>query len=270
MSKDIRPDDVLAEIPGWEDANWSELSGGLSNNVYRVARGDEHGVLKIDSFERSAPLNTRRAEAAVQSNAADAGLAGRVLFFNERAYLTEYVRGDVWDSSSLKVSANLEKLSTALRKLHSLPLTGRSFDARFAASQYAQLITAQDGQMISVCIGIIEDLPEPQDWRCCHNDLVAENLVATPHVKFLDWEYACDNSPLFDLATVVEHHELSDLQVDQLLDAYFDGNGAAWRRQMASQRSLYRALLWLWMASRPKTDPAELCRVAERVTTSYS
>jgi len=31
-----------------------------------------------------------------------------------------------------------------------------------------------------------------------------------------------------------------------LLDAYFDGNGDAWRRQLGVQVRLYNALNWLW------------------------
>ena len=54
--------------------------------------------------------------------------------------------------------------------------------------------------------------------------LVAGNIIATPAIRFLDWEYACDNDQFFDLATVVAHHDLSDDRADFLLNAYFDGN----------------------------------------------
>ena len=81
---------------------------------------------------------------------------------------------------------------------------------------------------------------------CCHNDLVAENIISAPEIRFLDWEYACDNDPLFDLAIVVAHHDLSERQAGVLLDAYFDGDGARWREQLDVQMRLYGALNWLW------------------------
>jgi thiamine kinase-like enzyme len=95
-------------------------------------------------------------------------------------------------------------------------------------------------------LAVVESAPGPMNLCCCHNDLVAENIIATPDIRFLDWEYACDNDPLFDLAVIVAHHGLSDGQARVLLDAYFDGNGDAWRRQLGVQVRLYNALNWLW------------------------
>jgi thiamine kinase-like enzyme len=89
-------------------------------------------------------------------------------------------------------------------------------------------------------------MPEPSRLSCCHNDLVAENIIATPEIHFLDWEYACDNDPMFDLATIVAHHELSNKHADFLLDAYFDGDGADHRVRLDRYVSFYNALLWLW------------------------
>jgi len=42
---------------------------------------------------------------------------------------------------------------------------------------------------------------------------------------------------------------LSEPQADILLDAYFDDNGARWRRQLGVQMRLYDALNWLWAAA---------------------
>ena len=86
---------------------------------------------------------------------------------------------------------------------------------------------------------------------CCHNDLVAENIVSADGVTFLDFEYASDNDPLFDLAIVVEHHSLSDIAESRLLDAYFGADASDQRAELAAQRRVYAALSWLWDKSRP-------------------
>jgi thiamine kinase-like enzyme len=93
-------------------------------------------------------------------------------------------------------------------------------------------------------------MPLSNNICCCHNDLVAANIIATPELRFLDWEYACDNDPLFDFATVVAHHNLSSARMDYLLNAYFNGDGQRWREHLARQTKLYEALLWLWEAAR--------------------
>jgi len=235
-----------------------------------VFKGDKRGVLKFDDFVRSEPLNTRFAEADIQSTVAQAGLAPRVLFVDETVYLTEYIEGTVWEPQCLDKAGNLELIAATLKRLHALPLTGRSFDAMVAARHYVENIKNPDSDLIERCNRIIESMRLPHKLCCCHNDLVAGNMITAPDLLFIDWEYACDNDPLFDLATIVEHHELSELQITRFLDAYFDADGQHWRAHLARQQKLYLALLWLWMASLPESCPSELDKITERLSTSCS
>ena len=183
-------------------------------------------------------------------------------------YFTEYVDGEVWTRSCLDRQGNLALLATALQRLHALPLTGRIFDASVAAKRYVRKVTGLDPVIVRTCEDIIFGMGLPRNLCCCHNDLVAENIITTPEVLFLDWEYACDNDPLFDLATIVEHHELREAQAAELLNAYFDGDGQRWHDRLEKQRKLYLALLCLWMASRADCDAGALAQVVERVSTS--
>ena len=270
MTVTLYPADVLAEIPGWEGATVTELTGGLSNKTWRVSKEGRSGVLKIDEEERREPLNTRCAEASVQNTAAKAGLAAKVILADDGFYFSEYVEGKVWEPSCLNTDGNLEMLAAAVKRLHALPLTGRSFDAKIAARRYAEKASGLESTTIEKCTAIVSSMRLPHNLCCCHNDLVAANLITAPDLMFLDWEYACDNDPFFDLATLVEHHELEDAQTSRLLDAYLGGDGTRWREHLEKQRMLYLALLCLWMASRPDSDPAELARVVERLITNYS
>ena len=266
----ISPDDVLAGIPGWKGAHYTKLRGGLTNVTWHVVQGGRSGVLKIDEDEREQPLNTRAMEAVIQTTAAKAGLAPKVILAREGIYFAEYVEGTVWKPSYFDTDANLEELAAALERVHAMPLTGRSYDAVFAAKRYAEDIRDLDADTISRCNEVIETMRKPLNLCCCHNDLVAENLISTPELMFLDWEYACDNDPLFDLATVVEHHELNESQVVLFLDAYFYGDGRRWRENLEENRKLYLALVLLWMASLPDSDADEVKSVTERFATSCS
>lgn len=265
MSGPRTPQGVLAAVTGWEDAVVDELSGGLTNRTWLVQSGNTKAVLKIDDEIRSAPYNSRPAEASIQSIAADRGLAGRVLYHDEQALLTQYVEGTVWKSGCLEKESNIELVAGAMRKLHGLPLTGRSFDSIVAARRYVSRIENADTGLVAHCTRVIEALRQPHNLCCCHNDLVAANIITVPGVMFLDWEYACDNDPFFDLATIIEHHELHDDTAIRLLDVYFDGDGTRWRAKLREQQLLYRALHWLWLASRPDSSQAELDKVAKRI-----
>lgn len=248
----MTPRDVLATLPGWREARVNELDGGLTNQAWLVEADSRKAVLKIDAIQRSAPFNTRPDEARIQSAAAGAGLAAGVIHASDTVLMTEYLEGRVWTASDLDDDANLEHLAGALKRLHELPRTGRSFDARGAARRYAADIAGSNTARVDECLAAIEAIPVPRRLVCCHNDLVADNIIATPAIKFLDWEYAADNDPLFDLATIVAHHGLSDERRNALLDAYCDGAGARERERLAGLERGYRALLWLWNAARPQ------------------
>ena len=103
------------------------------------------------------------------------------------------LEGVVWSLDCLEDASNIEQLATALRRLHGLPLTGRTFDALGAARAYAGRISDPDTDRVRECLEKIEAGPLPPNLCCCHNDLVVENIINTPETRFLDWEYACDN-----------------------------------------------------------------------------
>jgi thiamine kinase-like enzyme len=260
------PESILCEIPGWDGASLTELSGGLNNQTWLAEIDGRKAVLKIDVQPRSEPFNSRLAEASIQSIAADHGLANAVLYVDQQVLLTEFVEGEVWKPHYLEREGNIELVAATLRRLHALPLTGRTFDSTLAARRYVASIDNRDTALAAHCTRVIETMRLPHNLCCCHNDLVAENIITAPGMLFLDWEYACDNDPLFDLATVVEHHDLGEDTACRLLDAYFDGDGAHWRPKLRGQQELYLALYWLWLASRPGSAQDELDAVGARIS----
>ena len=80
--------------------------------------------------------------------------------------------------------------------------------------------------------------------------MVAANIIGDPALKLLDWEYACDNDPMFDLASLVGFHNLDDDRQSDLLNAYAGGNDFALKEQLDVQVRLYDAIQWLWLANR--------------------
>ena len=255
MKEDTSPATVLERIPGWRGASWSELPGGLTNRTLLVEKDGRRAVLKIDPSPRTAPYNSRRDEASIQERAAALGRANHVLHVEDTVLLSEWGEGEVWTRTHLGHHDNLRRVAAALREIHTLPLTGRTFDAVAAAQLYAGSLNASMSGAAEGHLAVVESAPGPMNLCCCHNDLVAENIIATPDIRFLDWEYACDNDPLFDLAIVVAHHGLSGQQAGILLDAYFDGDGARWRERLNVQMRLYEALCWLWSAA--NASPAQ-------------
>jgi thiamine kinase-like enzyme len=246
----VTPADVLADLPEWAGASIVPLPGGQTNRNWLVEASGRKAVLKIDQAPRNLPFNSRPEEARIQRRAAKKGLANPVLLATETVYMTEYVEGVVWSPGFLEDERNVDRLARALRRVHSLPSTGRTFDAMSAATDYAQRIRQRDEAKIRSCLEKISAVSLPPGLCCCHNDLVVENIIDVPDTRFLDWEYACDNDPLFDLATIVVHHDMAERQIQTLLDAYFDGDGSRWREQLDRQAGVYESLLYLWERAR--------------------
>jgi thiamine kinase-like enzyme len=255
VSHGASPDEVLAGIPGWHGAAFRELPGGLTNRTLQVEKDGQRAVLKIDPLPRKPPFNSRQDEARIQQRAAALGRANGVLYVQDTVLLSEWADGEVWTPDRFDDDDNLVRLGRALREIHGLPLTGRTFDLQAAARQYAAQLDGSELDHAKPHLEVIESAPGPVNLCCCHNDLVAENILSTPDIRFLDWEYACDNDPLFDLAVVVAHHDLSAGQADVLLDARFDGKGGPLREQLETRMRLYNALRWLWAAA--NASPAQ-------------
>jgi thiamine kinase-like enzyme len=214
-----------------------------------VEKSDARAVLKIDDEPRTLPYSSREDEARAQTSAAESGLASRVLYVDECALLSEYLDGRVWTRKDLEEEDNVVQLALALKALHAMPLAGRTFDARDAVLPYLAKIQGCHAERARRFADIVLAKSQPPNLCFCHNDLVAENIISAPDVRFLDWEYACDNDPFFDIATVITHHDLSSEQANLFLNQYFEGDGDRWVPQLRNQMYVYDALHWLWLAA---------------------
>lgn len=245
---------ALDGIPGWSGAELSALKGGLTNTTWLVEKNGRRATLKADAAVRGFPFASREEEARIQRVAAADGLANDVIHASETVLLSDYVDGSVWATADLQDEQRLQLLGRLLCHVHRLPTSGRRFDALRAARLYAERAAtnaAIDPVAVDEHLGVLQSLPEPDPTCCCHNDVVAENILSTPELRLIDWEYAGDNDPLFDIAIVVVHHNLDGTQATCLLDAYAGQESGRLRSRLAREVRRYRSLAWLWQAASP-------------------
>lgn len=243
---------ALDGIPGWSGALLTALKGGLTNATWLAEKAGRRATLKADPAPRGFPFASRDVEADVQRAAAKAGLANAVIHASPTVLLSEYVDGRPWTPGALREPRNLVLLAQALRRVHRLPGTGRRFDAWRAACLYAERIRETGGvdqAGIDAHLDTLQSIPEPEEVCCCHNDVVAANLLATPELRLIDWEYAADNDPMFDLAVVIVQHGLDEAEVSILLDAYAGDAAVPGSRRLRREVRRYRSLAWLWQAA---------------------
>jgi thiamine kinase len=261
MSELLSAWDAIALVPGLDADNVSimELKGGLTNRSFQVVLGDDTFVLRLDAKHTRLFNLDRVSELAILQAASDEGIAPELVHVDadHGILLCRYLPGSVWTVDHLEDHRNIDALCELLRRVHSLPLSGVVFDAVAVARRYAANLESRQGLHAFAlhCEEVIGRTHAPGTLACCHNDIIAQNIIATPQLKLLDWEYACDNNPLFDLASLVGYHNLDERRASALLDAYTGGTHAERRERLAEQVRVYDAIQWLWLANRHRLSP---------------
>lgn len=252
----MTPSEALSKIPGWDGdaATCTELRGGLTNRIHVVEREGQKYILRLDAKHTDAFNLDRRCEMSVLVQAAGSGLAPEVIFSDTDAgiLLSAFVPGRIWQVSDLDDNGNVEDLAELLREIHDLPACGIAFNASRIARRYVENLSSNHSlHPFGVrCQEIIEIIDGSGVSCCCHNDLVVENIISSSRLMLLDWEYACDNDPLFDLASLIGYHDLSDKRAQVLLSAYAGGVDRTLTELLEEQVRLYDAIQWLWLANR--------------------
>jgi Phosphotransferase enzyme family len=233
--------------PEWHHAelrNVARLPGGYSNDNYAFDRGAESYVLRV---------------VRPQSRALDRGFEHRLLSGPVGRLAAPLIAFDVLAGhmltrrvpGALLVDApvGVETIAGYLRHLHDhMPPLQRRYDvARVVADDLA---TAQahgeptprwiHGISSSLGTTSVRDAP-------CHNDLNPWNVVvcdADPtRWCTLDWEFAGNNDPLFDVLCIAGGMDWSAGRADALIDAYFQARG----QPPPSRQERHGAWLAYWL-----------------------
>jgi len=249
---------ALVRTPGLAaDSVVSTLSDGPTNSTYLVKQGDQLCVLRLDKpFAGELGLD-RTAEHDIIEATSLAGIGGRPLhFYAENGIsLRQYLPGRCWHAADLRDIQNLKRLASRLRDLHAMPPIGNSFEPGREARRYARhLGTNEARQLADAANLLLAELRYDQAREClCHNDLVAENIVeGSEGLWLIDWEFAGLGDPWFDIAQVIEHHDLDDELQAGFVFAYLRREPREQEmKRLRTWRRFYRALLTLW---RLRTD----------------
>ncbi|MEX0707037.1 MAG: choline/ethanolamine kinase family protein [Woeseia sp.] len=264
------PGEALASIPGWADHNAAiqPLTGGYNNRSYKVTVAERHYVLRLASNTSQYDARNFTMEQQIHTAAAAAGIAPAIVYANPEhgLLLSEFLPGRTWQPGDLLDDRNLHAIAALLRQVHALPPCGQIFPAAEAAEAYGETLAEQDAdhETAALCIDIVTTSPKVTEPVCCHNDVVTGNIVGDNPPRLIDWEYARDNDPLFDLASLIGWHDIDGRRIDVLLEAYSNGATASLRRRLLQRVRQFDALQWLWLAVRGG-DVSRMERVRDRL-----
>lgn len=118
----------------------------------------------------------------------------------------------------------LQQLSNLVKKLHTIEITNSKvikWDPLVQLDLYCSLI--DDKKSIKVFKNELEsffNMYQPQRIVLCHNDLIANNFVLKDSWYLIDWDFACLNDYLFDVASFVSE-TLQEKENQQLINSWY-------------------------------------------------
>ena len=106
----------------------------------------------------------------------------------------------------------IERVAILMRRLHALNKTsGFNFDPIARFKQYTSHVK-EPIYNVSFALGVLDELLNlPQHLTLCHNDWVPGNIGFSDKRDYLiDYEYAGDNDPLFDVMSFLTENNIED------------------------------------------------------------
>ena len=251
-------DALLDSIPELAGPRLIEaLPGGLTNRNYKVVTAAGSYVVRLSSADADLLAIDRDHEYQNSVIAAESGIGAPVIAYRPAAHLmvVGYLAGQTFTDSSFSTPGNVARVAQACRKLHG----GRRFvnDFNMFAIQRGYLaIVQQRGFRLPTDYLSFE--PEVEQIRralavrdegtvACNNDLLAGNFVdAGGQLWLIDYEYAGNNDPCFELGNIWSECHLSLDQLEELITCYYGRplrNKLA-RAQLQGLMSRYGWTLW--------------------------
>lgn len=233
--------------------------GGITNRNYKLVVGGESLVLRLPGKGTGRFIN-RSTERANQEAAARAGFTPHSIYFDGRTgvKITPFLHeARALDPGSARQRANAESVAALLSRFHRSGVRFvNDFDVFKLARIYERVARGRFGKFYAGfdrakkrVFALERPLSVLAPERvACHNDLVPENILATPQgLTLIDWEYSGMNDPAWDLASFVLESGLDPSEEDGFLGSYIGASVPDRLRLRVDAYKLLQDYLWsLW------------------------
>lgn len=195
------------------------IETGLTNDNYIVTLKNDKVVIRIPRKE-NAGLFDYALEDKILKLVANLNLEPPLLYYNKLTGVkcSRYVENvDTFEPKYIKRAARL------IKTLHDANLSsGKPFDIKHTFNMYKKRIKKPIYDT-SFAHHYIDDL-NLENIRLCHNDLVQGNLLFSDTKDYLiDFEYAGDNDPYFDIMSFITENDIMEEDLRQkFYDIYFE------------------------------------------------
>ena len=261
------PPDVVARlgaVRAFAGRDWRArpLTGGLTNQNYTVTvpavpaeAGVQTFVARLASPTGDLLSIDRDVEYACSVSAARAGIAPQVVEYAPEVgvLVIEWVEGRTCTPEDLTRSEVLARVASSLRRLHAGERFGKDFDMFEIQRGYLDVVQRNGYRLPARYLEFMPTVERiraalavrPEPTVPCHNDLLAANLIDDgEQVWLIDYEYAGNNDPCFELGNLWSESTLAEPLLDELVALYY---GDPLRHKVARARLLGLMTKYGWM-----------------------
>ncbi|MGI8433799.1 MAG: phosphotransferase [Nocardioidaceae bacterium] len=233
------------------------LAGGLTNTNVRVRTSDADVVVRISSKDSSLLAIDREAEFFNSRAAAEAGAAPAVVEYcpDDHLLVVAYIDGRTVTAEDLGQSVSLASVAAVCRLLHEGPRFVGDFDMFEVQRRYVSTVQERGYRLPTRYLDFapqVDRIREALDAAPlatvpCNNDLLAANFIDDgERLWVIDFEYAGNNDPCFELGNIWSESNLSLDSLCELVTCYFgrEEPSLVARARLLGLMSKYGWTLW--------------------------
>jgi len=252
LMQDLRLKLIRDQIPALaRTTDITALGGGLTNMNYRVDTKDGVYVMRVSDNTTGILGINRENEKVNTERANNAGIGPAVIDYlpSENVLVLSWINARTLHREDLHHHPGLlNRIAGALRNLHGGPAFAGDFYFPAIRNRYREIVLKNNyfipaGYLnVEPMICQLEKLLEaiPEERVPCNNDLLPENFLDDGEkIWIIDYEYAGQNEPSFEIGNLAGEAALSNQQITTLCDAY-------WLRHLPSK--IARARAWSMIA----------------------
>lgn len=232
-----------------EDLQLQKLDKGLTNTNYLLQLDNTPCVLRVPRAD-SEQIVDRQQEALALQAIEGKGFDVDTLYFDAHSgyKLTRYL-DDAKTYGECTRSDKLEAVAQLMRRFHELDAhIHTSFHPLEKLRQYRRHVSHPfyDLSGSDWLLSTFEQMPKQS--CLCHNDWVDGNILFTKQrVYLIDYEYAADNDPLFDVVSFLSENQIYDqTQRERFYQAYFSHIDDKLRQRLALWEGFADRLWCTW------------------------
>ena len=229
----------------------TDTKKGLTNRNYRVKTKNRDVIVRIP-YANTTQIVHRDHEDKAMALVEASGINLPTVYFDAKTGLkiTDTVL-DLLTFSEYTGDDKIVRTANLMRKLHGLnTCIGEDFNpiARYWMYRKQVKQALVEDQKADIILNNIQQLQRP--YTLCHNDWVPGNICFTQTQDYLiDYEYAGDNDPFFDVMSFVTENDLSQTEIDEFIVAYFEREPTLSEKDDLFNYQQFHNLLWCTWAS---------------------